>query len=154
MALLLDTEHLHICTLTHFHTSAMGCALRGWKPHLQWAGESRSRATVADKMPASPGEAKSNAAFPWQRAVIGSSTIGSTGQPAIRPSNNGRDKARPSLARETRAVMCLVAGARTARPPRVVFCRVRWQVVVFSCCWGCFHYITDNSDPHHSCISD
>ena len=30
---------------------------RGWKPHLPKAGESRSRATVAGKMPASPGRA-------------------------------------------------------------------------------------------------
>ena len=30
-----------------------------------------------------------------QRAVIGSSTIGTTGQPDIRPSDSGRDEARP-----------------------------------------------------------
>ena len=37
--------------------------MRGWKPHLPCAGRSRSRATTAGKMPASPGEAQSNAAF-------------------------------------------------------------------------------------------
>ncbi len=30
---------------------------RGWKPHLPWTGESRSRATAAGKMPALPGDA-------------------------------------------------------------------------------------------------
>ena len=49
---------------------------------------------VAGKMPASPG-GKSNAAFPWQCAVIGSSTIGTTGQLNIRPSDGGCGKARP-----------------------------------------------------------
>ncbi len=79
----------------------------------------------AGKMPASPG-GKSNAAFSWQRAVIGASTIGTAGQPNIRPSNGGRDKAQPFSARKTRAVLCVGAGARTARPPRSALYRVRW----------------------------
>ena len=130
--------------------SRKGEAVRGWKPHLPRVAFSRDRRGQDARAPRGD---QSNAAISWQRAVIGSSTIGTTGQPAIRPSENGRTGARPSPACETRAVMCLVAGARTARSPRVVFCRVRWQVVVFSCYWGCFHYLTDNSDPHHSCIS-
>ncbi len=32
----------------------------------------------------------------WQCDVIGASTIGTTGQPVIRPSDSGRDKARPA----------------------------------------------------------
>ncbi len=109
---------------------ARRCAA-GSRTSLGW---SRFRATAAGKMPASPGETECNAAFPRQCVFIGSSTIGTTGQPNIRPSNGGRDKARPSPARETRAVMCGDAGARTTRPPRGAFCRVPWQGVVFPSC--------------------
>ncbi len=55
LVLLLDTGYLHICTFTHLDTPAMGNAARGQRPHLLCSGRSRSRATVAGKMPASPG---------------------------------------------------------------------------------------------------
>ncbi len=58
------------------------------------AGGARSRAPAAGKMPASPG-CQMQRAFPLQRAVIGSSTIGATGQPDIRPAV--RPGRRPAL---------------------------------------------------------
>ena len=68
-------------------------AVAGKMPASPGGGPGFVRA-VAGKMPASPGETKCNAALLWQCAVIRSSIIGTTGQPDIRPSDDGRDKAR------------------------------------------------------------
>ena len=61
--------------------------------HVVHTSQETRHAAVAGKMSASPGKAKCNAAFSRQGAYIGSSSIGTTGQPDIRPSDGGRDKA-------------------------------------------------------------
>ena len=134
--------------------------MRGWKPHLPQVALPRDRRGQDAHVPRErarlrPGRRRQDVRVPRKgqrqsgislstrfHRIINHRNNRATGHPVIRPSDSGRDKARPSPARETRAVMCGGAGARTARPPRVASRRVRWQVVVTISCLGCFPYIT------------
>ncbi len=123
-----------------------------------WAGRAPARPSRArcprpqGEGPASSGPPQARCPRPQERTKAKRhflvNALSSDHQPSEQPGNWSSDHRiaaatmRGLPVRETRAVMCGGAGARTARPPRIAFCRMRCQGVVTISCLGCFPYIT------------